>query len=292
MNINYWTKEMDQFLIDNYEKMVYDDLAEVMTERFGRKITKYAIFGRLRNLREKYGYTINKKPSKRKPLWTKEMDEVLLKNYMDTRYEDLADLISKQFNVKISLHSIARRVAELKANKRLHWTKAMDHFLIENYNDIGPKELAPIMSNVFKIHVTSKAMHQRAQRLNVRINEINCPIGTEHDYGYCIRVKVNDYPPNEREKWTDNWVLKQKYIWEQANGPVPEHHCIIFADGDNRNFELSNLRCIPTRYKLQMVRQLSNDIFKEGPEMIDAGIAWCELYYNLREVKEKVDERA
>jgi hypothetical protein len=34
---------------------------------------------------------------------------------------------------------------------------------------------------------------------------------------------------------------KHVWIWEQAHGPVPEGHVVIFRDCDNRNFALDNL---------------------------------------------------
>ena len=82
-NKNCWTDEMHQFLIENHEKIDYAELAEIMSKRFGRTVSKYAIYGRLRYLRKKCGYQLNKKPSKRKALWTKEMDAVLIDNYLD-----------------------------------------------------------------------------------------------------------------------------------------------------------------------------------------------------------------
>lgn len=286
-NKNSWTDEMHQFLIENYEKTDYTELAGIMSEKFGRTITKYAIYMRLRYLREKHGYQLNKKPSKRKALWTTEMDTVLLDNYLDMKYEDLAKLISEKFGVYLSAQSISKRVHELKKVKAVQWTKQMDDFLIKNYVDIGPKDLASIMSKLFHVKFTARSLHDRAQRLNIRINTMNCPIGTEHVVGKFVRVKVNNLSHKKRKNWHDNWMAKQRYVWEQAYGPIPEDHCIIFADGNNKNYELSNLRCIPIKYKVLMVKQLSNDIFKEGPEMIDAAIAWCKLHDAIKETKEK-----
>lgn len=62
----------------------------------------------------------------------------------------------------------------------------------------------------------------------------NCkPVGYERCYsdGY-IYVKVCD---------GRRMVQKHRYIWEQANGPVPSGHCVCFRDGDTHNCELSNL---------------------------------------------------
>ena len=39
-------------------------------------------------------------------------------------------------------------------------------------------------------------------------------------------------------------VLKHRWVWEQANGPIPEGCNITFRDGDTRNCELSNLELV------------------------------------------------
>jgi hypothetical protein len=39
-------------------------------------------------------------------------------------------------------------------------------------------------------------------------------------------------------------VLKHRYVWEQANGPIPDGHNIAFRDGNRQNCDLSNLYLI------------------------------------------------
>ena len=39
-------------------------------------------------------------------------------------------------------------------------------------------------------------------------------------------------------------VLKHRYVWEQANGPIPDGHNIAFRDGDRQNCDISNLYLI------------------------------------------------
>lgn len=62
------------------------------------------------------------------------------------------------------------------------------------------------------------------------------PVGTERvngdDY---VDIKIAD--PNK-------WKAKHILIWEEHNGPLPEGHCIIFGDRNNRNFNPNNLICV------------------------------------------------
>ncbi|KAA3642118.1 MAG: HNH endonuclease [Proteobacteria bacterium] len=42
-----------------------------------------------------------------------------------------------------------------------------------------------------------------------------------------------------------HYVLKHKWIWEKANGPIPPKHILKFVDGDKSNCNLENLMLIP-----------------------------------------------
>ena len=62
------------------------------------------------------------------------------------------------------------------------------------------------------------------------------PIGYERldDNGY-VYIKVS---------MEQKMVLKHRYVWEQANGPIPDGHNIAFRDGDRTNCQLDNLYLI------------------------------------------------
>ena len=40
-------------------------------------------------------------------------------------------------------------------------------------------------------------------------------------------------------------VLKHAYLWEKANGPIPEGHCLKCLDGDKTNTDPANWEAIP-----------------------------------------------
>jgi len=63
------------------------------------------------------------------------------------------------------------------------------------------------------------------------------PIG--HEY-----VDAKDGYVHLKIKEPNIFVLKHRYIYEQANGPIPEGCIITFLDGNKQNCELSNLVCI------------------------------------------------
>lgn len=78
------------------------------------------------------------------------------------------------------------------------------------------------------------------------------PIGAEKidNHGY-IMVKIN----------SNTYCPKQRVVWEQAYGAIPEGHSVIFADGNNRNFDLDNLILVS---KAELITMNSNKLYFKG----------------------------
>lgn len=102
------------------------------------------------------------------------------------------------------------------------------------------------------------------------------PVGGERvgKDGYVV-VKVSEEATVPMSK--DNWRLKHVHVWERENGPLPEGHCVYFADGDRRNFDPGNLVAVPRR----LVGVLST-LRHEGAawhdrESLEAAVALAEL---------------
>jgi hypothetical protein len=66
------------------------------------------------------------------------------------------------------------------------------------------------------------------------------PLGTEkiNSHGYMV-VKVAMSGPKDTL-----WKEKQRLVWEKANGPMPKGHCVIFLNGNKRDFALKNLAVV------------------------------------------------
>lgn len=76
------------------------------------------------------------------------------------------------------------------------------------------------------------------------------PIGTiaTDAEGY-QRIKVREGRPGEAYGFGNVrvWPLLQRHLWEQAHGPIPPKHSIVFRDGNRANCALENLECISRR---------------------------------------------
>jgi len=84
--------------------------------------------------------------------------------------------------------------------------------------------------------------------------------------GY-LRDTLHGRKQAEREK------MLHRHIWTQHHGPIPKGHDVIFLDGDIRNCDLANLRCLPrpeaTRLKSQDGRENGHTKAKHAQRVKD-----------------------
>ena len=99
------------------------------------------------------------------------------------------------------------------------------------------------------------------------------PIGTESiTKGGYIKVKVGE--PNK-------WKLKQRYIYEQHYGEIPNNYNVIFADGNKMNFDIDNLIAVS---KSEMLILNNNSLRFEDKELTKVGV-------NIAKVIDKAKKR-
>ncbi len=60
--------------------------------------------------------------------------------------------------------------------------------------------------------------------------------------GY-VHISVDQVNPHTG--YARRYVLKHRWLWEQAHGPVPDGMCLKRLDGDRTNTDPSNWECIP-----------------------------------------------
>lgn len=80
------------------------------------------------------------------------------------------------------------------------------------------------------------------------------------------------------------WKPKQVYLYEQANGKVPAGSVVIFADGDNRNFDIDNLICV-TRAELAVLCR--RHLISREKELTKLGILTAKVMLKGAEVRKK-----
>ena len=192
------------------------------------------------------------------------MKQFILDNYKGRYNQELADLFNQKFNTNIT----SRTIKSYKANNKLNsglTGKFRKGQTPHNKGKKMPKE------------VYEKVKHTMFAKGNVPPN--HRPVGSERisKDGY-IEVKVAE--PNK-------WRLKQRVVYEEAKGKIPEGCPIIFLDGNKRNFDIDNLRCI-TRSELLY---LNCNGLNNSNEITETGILMARLDRTKNKKKQELKDK-
>lgn len=196
--------------------------------------------------------------------YTDEMKQFILDNYKGRYNQELADLFNQKFNTNIT----SRMIKSYKANNKLNsglTGKFRKGQTPHNKGKKMPKE------------VYEKVKHTMFAKGSVPPN--HRPVGSERisKDGY-IEVKVAE--PNK-------WRLKQRVVYEEAKGKIPEGCTIIFLDGNKRNFDIDNLRCI-TRSELLY---LNCNGLNNSNEITETGILMARLDSAKNKKKQELKDK-
>lgn len=196
--------------------------------------------------------------------YTDEMKQFILDNYKGRYNQELADLFNQKFNTNIT----SRTIKSYKANNKLNsglTGKFRKGQTPHNKGKKMPKE------------VYEKVKHTMFAKGNVPPN--HRPVGSERisKDGY-IEVKVAE--PNK-------WRLKQRVVYEEAKGKIHEGCPIIFLDGNKRNFDIDNLRCI-TRSELLY---LNCNGLNNSNEITETGILMARLDRTKNKKKQELKDK-
>ena len=142
-------------------------------------------------------------------------------NVVGRTERELMEEFNKKFNTSLNFIQIRSFKARLNLYNGLNGQFKKGH-IPPNAGKKTPNEVKEkLKSNYFK---------------KGHIPKNSVPIGTERiQNNKYIQIKVTN------GKGVKNWITKHQYIYEQHHGPIPKGHCVIFADGNIRNFELNNL---------------------------------------------------
>ena len=196
--------------------------------------------------------------------YTDEMKQFILDNYKGRYNQELADLFNQKFNANIT----SRTIKSYKANNKLNsglTGKFRKGQTPHNKGKKMPKE------------VYEKVKQTMFAKGNVPPNHRPVGSGRISKDGY-IEVKVAE--PNK-------WRLKQRVVYEEAKGKIPEGCTIIFLDGNKRNFDIDNLRCI-TRSELLY---LNCNGLNNSNEITETGILMARLDRTKNKKKQELKDK-
>jgi len=173
-------------------------------------------------------------------VWGTYFDEVaaIFNGHFKTNYSmlQIANL-AKRNGLKNGLPGGGRIPGKFKTGGRP--TPEVISFIKDNVKKKNNSELAESIVEQFGLHYT--AGHIKYIRLCYGIKSTSgrkyLPVGSQrtNNHGYTI-IKIS-----ETGKFSEDWKFKHHFVWEQANGPIPEGYYLLFADQNRDNCELNNL---------------------------------------------------
>lgn len=176
------------------------------------------------------------------------------------------------------------------------FTPEQDMWLKQHIEDCDSyKHLTEMFNEHFRVTVGNYSLSDRCiKQLHIHRNanagmfkkgEQNAKIykiGDERIYNGYVWIKINDIQHKGKvtmKNFCENWIQKQRYIYELHYGKIPKGYIVIFLDGNNRNFSPDNLYCISRKINIAMNQ---NRWFTTNPTNTLTAIKWCELFYALK----------
>lgn len=88
------------------------------------------------------------------------------------------------------------------------------------------------------------------------------PLNTKHDGAISLRHDKTGIKYYYIRLSKSNWILLHQKIYQDAYGPIPKNHIIVFKDRNSLNCTLNNLECITKAENMQR-----NSIHRYNPEL-------------------------
>jgi hypothetical protein len=82
--------------------------------------------------------------------------------------------------------------------------------------------------------------------------------------------------------------VKHRYLWEQANGPIPKGHVLKCMGGDKTNCDPSNWRLIPQAILPRLAGRWTLAFDAAPPELKESLLAAALLQYEAKKARRKV----
>lgn len=223
-----FSKEVEQFIIDNVKGSYVEDLAEKVNRTFGTNHTPTQIKNYKNRHKLKSG--VPKRKATGPTVFPLEVQDFIARNIKGTRTHELLDMVNKTFNTSYTHTQVDGYTKRYGLKSGLDTTFKKGNV---PFNKGLKGQCAPgSEKGWFKKGQTPKNHRQ---------------VGSERisKDGY-VEIKVAE--PNK-------WKLKHRVIWEQHNGSVPRNYVVIFLDGNKLNIDISNLALI-SRSELKIMNQV------------------------------------
>jgi len=203
-------------------------------------------------------------------------------------------------------------------NNLIKYNDTHIQFLKDNVKGISVNELLEKFNNEFNLNISKSAINNLKRKYNLKNGikggqfkkgQISFNKGkTWADYmpkesakkSLKTTFKKGNIPKNHRmvgsERITkdgyieiktaepNKWQLKQRYIYMQNFGNIPDGYNIIFLDGNRQNLNINNLKAVSKAEDLIMN---ANNFFTENREITEAGANTARILNKLNQINKQ-----
>jgi len=251
-----WTEEQREYIREIAPGKYNAEIAKLFNTKFGTDLVE----SQIKNFKANHGIKSNvqrKRRTKPKRLFTQEQENFIAANVEGLSNQQLTDLVNKRFDLSV-------KVKQIKAWKKNH---GYSSGLRGSEGTPPPNKGTKGVYNVGGNRTSFKSGHRPKNYKPVGSERVNIE-------GY-IEIKVAD--PNV-------WSLKHRVVWEEAYGPIPRGHVVLFADQNRQNVDLVNLILLPQR-KLSTLNQ--KGLISNNADLTRTGIIIADIYQKISERKKK-----
>lgn len=268
-----YSDEMINFLREHKNQMTLDKLTKEFNKRFKQNKSVYAIH------RVCYDNGLCQKN-----VYDNNVKDFIKRNISLLNYKEMTKKVNEKFNLNKSVSQIKsfciyHKIYNEKGKRKselFNFTDEMVQFIINNITKTKYKKLTKKFNEYFSVNISERIVKNKCYRLGL-FNEVTFdqPLFTEHlgKDGYLIKTEKG-------------WIPKQKFLWEQKNGPVPDGYCIIFADGDRTNFNESNLIKVSRKEHFHLNRRKLRFSY---PEYTKTGLNIVKLFLKAEERQKELN---
>ena len=260
-----YTAEIKAFIADNVVGITTKDLTELVNRRFGANFTESKMMSFKKNHKLRSGMPGGLPAGFPTKLYPEEVKRFIAEHYVGTSWQVMTDLLNQTFGTNYTKNQIR---AYYKNNR-------LDSGLKGHFKKGG-----------VPWNKGTKGLQQGGEETQFKPGNRSAnwvPVGSErvNSDGYAD-VKIQD------GKLQKNWKCKHRIIWEEANGPVPKGHVIIFADSNRLNVSLDNLILI-TQKELSVLNK--KGLIKNDPELTKTGVVVANLLLKIGERRKRINNR-
>ena len=172
-------------------------------------------------------------------------------------------------------------------NSGFRFTKEQRQFIFDNYKNITTYQLQEMFNKHFNSNIRYKTFRNFLLNNHLK-NDVDTrfkkgednlnykPNGYERVYNHMglkeILVKVDNC----------KYETKQRLIYKEKFGNIPNNHTVIFLDGNRNNFNIDNLALVS---KKQVRVMCLFDLFYNDKELTKTGIILANLKLKVKEVE-------